>query len=98
LKSCEAVTAADFRLDNLAFILQRRARFDVVLDHSKISLILGDCALEGCQMFVMYDGKLVIKGDIDNDDDEVESFGLRGLFTSSKRVLGNYMQSAEQPE
>jgi hypothetical protein len=50
-------------------------------------------------MFVMYDGKLVIKGDIDNDDDdEVESFGLRGLFTSSKRVVRNYMQSAEQPE
>jgi hypothetical protein len=49
-------------------------------------------------MFVMYDGKLVIKGDIDNDDDEVESFGLRGLFTSSKRVVGDYMQSAKQPE
>jgi hypothetical protein len=50
-------------------------------------------------MFVIYDGKLVLEGEIDDEEEEVvESFGLRGLFTSSKRVVGDHMQSAEQSE
>jgi hypothetical protein len=67
--------------------LQNYVGFDAVLDHSKISLILGDSELH-----LVYDRKLVLKG---SDEDSGESYGLLGLFEVSRIEVEKYIGSVE---
>lgn len=82
---------------NLTFILPRHVGLDIVLDHSKIAFVVGEQDGWDSQLYLLYDGKLVLKGDYDDNCDG-ESYGLFALFQASKMAARDYMERMERAE
>jgi hypothetical protein len=84
----KSLNFADEFADNLAFIATTRLRRSTVLEQSKFSLLLGDC-----QMFLLYDEILILKGDRNKEP----CFAMDGLLEESMSVTSKRMKQLHYP-
>jgi hypothetical protein len=86
--SMKSLNFADESSDNLAFIAKTRLGRNTVLEQSKFSLLLGDC-----QMFLLYDDILILKG----NGSEEPCFAMDGLLEESMSLISKRMKQLDYP-